>query len=116
MSSKNKQEIDIKIDPNNLFHEETFTDLKIGRIRKLSPVRIDGTPDKNRKPFFIGETQLAVKDQVLPIQCEIDAMGLAEAVEKYPKAIQEAFDKLLREAEAAKKIQEETKSRIIVPG
>ena len=115
MSDHGKQKIKIAIDPNALYLEETYTDLKVGRIRKLAPVRIDGTPDKNRQPLFVGETQIGVKGQIIPIQCDIDARGLAEAVEKYPEAIQEAFDRIIKEAEEAKKAQKENESRIIVP-
>jgi len=115
MSDQRKQKIPIAMDPNTLYHEETFTDLQVGRIRKLTPVHIDGTPDKSRKPLFVGETQIGAKGQVIPIQCDIDARGLAEAVEKYPEAIEMAIEKLAKEAEAAKKIMKENESRIIVP-
>ena len=115
MSEQEKQKLHIAIDPNLLYLEETYTDLRVGRIRKLTPVRVDGTPDKNRKPLFIGEAQLGVKDHILPIQCDIDAMGLADAVEKYPDAIHAAFERIVKEAEEVKKAQKENESRIIIP-
>lgn len=115
MSDERKPKINISINPNTLYHEETYTDLQVGRIRKLSPIHIDGTPDKNRKPLFVGETQIGAKGQVIPIQCDIDARELAEAVEKYPEAIERAIEKLAKEAEAAKKVLKENESRIIVP-
>jgi hypothetical protein len=115
MSDTGLKRVQIVIDPNDLYHEETYTDLKVGRIRKLTPVRIDGGPDKSRKPIFVGETQLGVKGQIIPIQCDIDARGLAEAVEKYPEAIEAAFEQIVKEAEKAKKTQKENESRIIVP-
>ena len=115
MSDQGINKFQVVIDPNTLYQEETFTDLKVGRIRKLTPVRIDGEVDKNRRPIFVGEAQIGVKGQILPIQCDIDAKGLAEAVEKYPKAIEKAFEQIVKEAEAAKKAQKDNESRIIVP-
>lgn len=115
MSDQGINKFQVVIDPNTLYQEVTFTDLKVGRIRKLTPVRIDGEVDKNRRPLFIGETQIGVKGQIIPIQCDIDARGLAEAVEKYPKAIEKAFEQIVKEAEAAKKAQKDNESRIIVP-
>ncbi len=115
MSEQGTQKLQIAIDPNALFLEETYTDLKVGRIRKLTPVRIDGAPDKSRKSIFVGEAQIAVKGQVLPIQCDIDAAGLAEAVEKFPEAINQSFEQIVKEADAAQKIHKENESRIIVP-
>ena len=115
MSDQGLKKINAVIDLNTLYREETYTDLKVGRIRMLTPVRVDSTVDKNRPAVFVGETQLGVNGQVIPIQCEIDARGLAEAVEKYPAAIEHAFDQIVKEAEAAKKIQKENDSRIIIP-
>ena len=115
MSDQGKNKFQVVIDPNTLYLEETYTDLKVGRIRKLTPVRIDGEVDRNRPPLFVGETQIGVKGQILPIQCEIEARGLGEAVEKYPEAIEQAFEQIVKEAEAAKKVQKENESRIIVP-
>jgi hypothetical protein len=115
MSEQDKQKLQIAIDPNALYLEETFTDLKVGRIRKLTPVRIDGGPDKGRKSIFVGETQLAIKGQVLPIQCDIDALGLADAVEKFPEAVHQAFEQIVKEAEDAQKVKKEEESRIIIP-
>ncbi|MBN2427268.1 MAG: cytoplasmic protein [Deltaproteobacteria bacterium] len=115
MSDTGLKRIQVVIDPNTLYLEEIYTDLKVGRIRKLTPVRIDGELDKSRKSIFVGETQLGVKGQIIPIQCEIDAKGLADAVEKYPAAIEATFEQIVKEAEAAKKAQKENESRIIVP-
>jgi hypothetical protein len=36
------------MDPNGLFREESFTDQKIGFIRKMIPVKADGSDDTDR--------------------------------------------------------------------
>lgn len=41
----------IKINPDNLYKEESFTDLTFATIRRLSPVNIDGSPDEPGTPF-----------------------------------------------------------------
>ncbi len=51
-------EIDLKLDGNNLYREESFTDLKVGAIRKLTPVTTDGSLDISRHPIFMAHTQL----------------------------------------------------------
>ena len=40
------------MDPDNLFREENFTDQKMGAIRKLIPVKADGSEDGERKVMF----------------------------------------------------------------
>ena len=42
----------IKINPDNLYKEETFTDLTYASIRRLTPVKIDGSIDESREIFF----------------------------------------------------------------
>ena len=44
----------IKINPENLYKEESFTDLTFATIRRLSPVKIDGSPDESREPLLTG--------------------------------------------------------------
>jgi len=48
----------VKINQQNLYKEEVFTDLKVANIRQLTPVKANGEPDKTRKIMFFGQTQL----------------------------------------------------------
>ncbi len=113
--SSNEQsiKIDVKMDQDNLYLEESFTDLKAGSIRRLTPVMPDGLPDKKRKIFFMAQTQLMTQAGLLPIQCEIEAQTLKEAMEKFPAAVNEAVEKLV---ERANEMRRQEASRIIVPG
>ncbi|MGH7336381.1 MAG: hypothetical protein ACREI7_02275, partial [Myxococcota bacterium] len=43
---------EIKVDANRLYREEVFTDLRIATIRRLNPVRADGTPDPSRPALY----------------------------------------------------------------
>ena len=38
----------IKIDGSNLWKEENYTDLQVGSIRVLTPIKIDGSVDEGR--------------------------------------------------------------------
>jgi len=105
--------IDVSMDQDNLYIEESFTDLKAGSIRRLTPVMPDGLPDKKRKIFFMAQTQLMTQAGLIPIQCEIEAQTLKEALEKFPAAVNEAVEKLV---ERANEMRRQEASRIIVPG
>jgi len=113
MSNEQSIKIDVKMDQDNLYLEESFTDLKAGSIRRLTPVMHDGLPDKKRKIFFMAQTQLMTQAGLLPIQCEIEAQTLKEAMEKFPAAVNEAVEKLV---ERANEMRRQEASRIIVPG
>jgi len=113
MSNDQSIKIDVKMDQDNLYLEESFTDLKAGSIRRLTPVMPDGLPDKKRKIFFMAQTQLMTQAGLLPIQCEIEAQTLKEAMEKFPAAVNEAVEKLV---ERANERRRQEASRIIVPG
>ena len=102
----------IKIDAANLWKEDNFTDLKVGSIRKLTPVKTDGTEDESRKAVFSATTNIMTPRGALPISGEIEADTLAEAVEKFPEAINAAIKQLQEEM---MRMQQEQASKIITP-
>lgn len=104
---------DIEVDKQNLYREETFTDLKVASIRRLTPVLADGTDDPSRAPRFIGETTLMSQRGPLPVQAPIDAKNLDEAFDLFPEAVNQAVDALI---EQAREMQRQEASRIVVPG
>lgn len=105
--------IDIKVDRQNLYKEESFTDLKVCTIQRLTPVKPNGSVDKTRKTIFVGSTNLVTPNGSLPIQAVIQAKELQQAVKNFPDAMKSATERLVEEVEKQKKEQE---SRIIVPG
>jgi hypothetical protein len=111
--------INFSIDNNNLYREESLTDLKVGSIRRLIPVKTDGTADDSRTEVFIGHTQLMSPEGPLPIQSELAATSLEEAIKVFPatmkQALQELIDKM-QEMQRQQQRQEKDKSRIIIPG
>ena len=112
MNGTDEKAPEIRIDQDNLYHEETFTDLKVGWIRRLSPVTPDGNRDKSREPLFIGQTQLATPQGPIPIQCQIPAKTLPEAIKKFPEVMELTIKNMI---ERAKEVQEQATSRIIKP-
>ncbi len=117
MNNQNQQ-IDFTININNLYREESITDLKVGSIRCLIPVKSDGTEDESRETIFVGQTQLMSPQGMVPLQAPIQAATLEEAMEKFPEAMKQAMEEMI---ENARKMQQEQKrqqddSRIIMPG
>jgi hypothetical protein len=104
---------ELTVDQENLYREETFTDLKIASIRRLTPVTIDGADDPNRPTMFVGETTLMSARGPLPINCPIEASTLTEAIDAFPKAVQDAVERLMEEA---REMQRQEANRIVVPG
>ena len=113
MADEKTESIDFSMDRTNLYREESFTDLRIASIRRLTPVKPDGSPDKARKTLFVGHTNLITPNGPLPIQNVIQAKELQQAIKKFPEAMQAAMERLVEEA---KKHKQEEESRIIVPG
>jgi hypothetical protein len=104
---------EIKVDQKNLYREEVFTDLKIATIRQLTPVLPDGQKDEKRKTLFFGQTQMMTPAGSLPVQFEMDAKTLKQAMDMFPEAVQKAVQELV---ESAREAQRQAESRIIAPG
>ena len=113
MANESNAFAEVKVDKSNLYKEESFTDLKVATIRRLSPIRQDGSPDDSRPVLFTGETTLMSDRGPLPIQASIEAADLNEAMDKFPEAVQGAVEKLV---EQAREMQRQQMSRIVVPG
>lgn len=103
----------VKFNQQNLHREEMFTDLTVGSIRQLTPVKQNGEPDKTRPILFIGQSQIYTQQGPMPIQFPIDAINLQEAMSKFPDAMEAFVEHLV---EQAKEMQRQEKSRLIVPG
>lgn len=105
--------IDFTVDTNNLYREEGITDLKVASIRRLIPIKIDGSDDETREPIYVGHTQLMSPSGPVPIQSALEAKDLEAAVAEFPGAMNKTVEQLI---EDAKKHQQQEDSRIVVPG
>ena len=89
------QKIDFTINKDDLYREESITDFKVGAIRRLVPVKHDGTEDKNRREMFIGTSQLVSPEGPVPIQVKIEVETLEDAIEAFPSAMQKGLAELI---------------------
>ncbi len=103
---------ELKVDKANLYREENYTDLRVGSIRRLIPVKPDGSPDPDRKAIFVAQTNAMTQAGLVPLDARIEASSLEEAIEKFPEAVRAAMARLV---ETVREIQRQEASRIIVP-
>ena len=101
------------MDPNGLFREENYTDQKVGAIRKLIPVKADGSDDPDRKVSFFGSAQVMTPMGAVPLNFELAGSTIGEAAEDFAAKAQVAVEEAGREIE---KMRREQASQIVVPG
>ncbi len=113
------QDIDFTIDQKNLYREESITDLKVASIRKMVPVKTDGSDDDSRDPVFIGNSQLMTPEGPLPIQAKLSATTLEEAMKEFPGAMKKSLDETIAHfrqmQQQQQQQQQQSESRIITP-
>jgi hypothetical protein len=110
VAEETQDALNFNLDRSNLYLEESFTDLKVGSVKRFSPVKTDGSPDKERQPIFVGQTSVYTPHGPLPVQNVITAKDLSQAFKRFPQAMQASMERLMQEA---KKMQEEKQSPII---
>lgn len=104
---------DAKMDADALYREDIITDRKMGTLRRMIPVKRDGSDDTARPTLYVGEAQIMTNAGPLPINFEVEAGNLAEAVEKFGGAAKEAVERTVRELQELRRQQA---SSIVVPG
>ena len=112
MATRPDPATELKVDPNSLFLEEVFTDRRVGTIRRLTPVKKDGTRDPAKPVLYIGETQVLTPAGALPIGFEIAAASLEEAAEKFGPQAREAIERTVKELQD---LRRQAASSIVVP-
>ena len=105
-------EADARMDPASLYREDIITDRKVGTIRMLTPLSSDGAADAARPVLFMGEAQIMTGAGPLPINFEIEATTLADAVDKFGDTAKEAIERTVRELQELRRQQA---SSIVVP-
>ena len=84
--------IEPDMNPQDLWLEEIFTDRRVGTIRRMTPVKGDGTRDSGREVLFIGETQVLSQIGTLPITFALEAKTLEEAAKLFGPAAKSAIE------------------------
>jgi hypothetical protein len=100
------------MDSTQIYREETFTDRKVGTIRRLSPVTADGSADPARPVLFVGQAQVMTPMGAVPISFELDALSLDVAIEKFGAAAEQAVHQTMRELQ---EMRREQASSLVIP-
>jgi hypothetical protein len=104
---------EINMDASALTREEVFTDSRVGTIRKMTPVTLDGELDASRNVQFVGSTQIMTPGGALPLSFEIETDSLSGAVAGFGDAAKLAVERTMEEL---KEMQRQQASSIVVPG
>lgn len=107
-----EQAVELRMDPGTLYREDTFTDRRVGVIRVMTPVTVDGSVDLGRKILYVGEAQLLSPVGALPITFEIEATSLGEAAEKFAAAAEVGVERTMRQLQD---LRREAASSIVIP-
>jgi hypothetical protein len=111
MSSANESR-QASMDVTQLYREDTFTDRKVGTIRRLTPVTQDGSIDAARPVLFVGQAQVMTPMGAVPISFELDSLTLDGAVEKFGPAAEQAVQQTMRELQ---ELRREQASSLVIP-
>lgn len=103
---------DAKMDAASLYREEIYTDRAAATLRVLVPVTRDGAPDPARPTVYMGEAQILTNMGPLPINFEIDASSLADAIAKYGDAAKDGVENAMRELQ---EMRRQASSSLVIP-
>jgi len=111
--SDEQESVEIKMDPSAFCREEVFTDQRIGTIRRMTPVKTDGSDDDSRPVRYMGSSQLMTPGGAIPLNFEIEADSLDQAVERFGPSAEEAMKRTMEELQ---ELRRQSSSSIVVPG
>jgi hypothetical protein len=100
------------MEATQIYREEIFTDRRVGTIRRLTPVMVDGTPDAARPVIFVGQAQVMTPMGAVPISFELDSPTLDGAIAKFGDAAEQAVQQTMRELQ---EIRREQASSLVIP-
>lgn len=100
------------MDSAQIYREESFTDRKVGTIRRLTPVNAAGVPDAARPVLFVGQAQVMTPMGAVPISFEIEAATLDAAIEKFGAAAEQAVQQTMQELQ---EMRREQASSLVIP-
>ena len=103
---------DPQMDAAGLYLEETFTDRKVGAIRRLTPVKSDGTTDAARPILFIGQAEIMTNMGPVPINFEIEGQTLADAIAGFGPAAAAAIERTVQQIQ---EMRRQAASQLVVP-
>ena len=108
----NERALESQMSADALYREDVFTDQRVGTVRRLTPVKSDGSDDASRPSIFIGQATVMTPMGSLPLNFELAAKTLAEAVAQFGPAAQQAIDEAVRELQ---EMRRQAASSIVIP-
>ncbi len=100
------------MDATTIYREDTFTDRKVGTIRRLTPVTADGSTDATRPVIFLGQAQIMTPMGAMPISFDLEAATLDAAIAKFGDAAELAVRETMRELQ---ELRREQASSLVIP-
>src|ERR1700683_4288793 len=100
------------MDASQIYREETFTDRRVGTIRRLTPVTADGADDTGRPVLYVGQAQVMTPMGAVPISFELDGATLSAAIAKFGEAAEQAVQQTVRELQ---EMRREQASSLVIP-
>jgi hypothetical protein len=108
----NERPLETQMSADALYREDVFTDQRIGTVRRMTPVKADGSDDPARAVLFIGQATVMTPMGSLPLSFELQAATLAEAVAQFGPAAQHAIEDAARELQ---ELRRQAASSIVIP-
>jgi hypothetical protein len=100
------------MDSTQIYREDTFTDRRVGTVRRLTPVTADGSSDATRPVIFVGQAQVMTPMGAVPISFELEATTLDAAISKFGEAADLAVQQTMRELQ---EMRREQASSLVIP-
>jgi hypothetical protein len=105
--------MEAQFDTENLYREETYTDRRVGTLRVMVPVKVDGTADTARPTLYVGQVSVMTPMGALPISFEVPgATTLAEALAGFGAGAQAGIEDTMRELQ---QMRREQASSLVIP-
>ena len=100
------------MDGNALYQEEIITDRKVGMLRRMTPIKSDGSRDTDRPMLFIGQAEIMTNMGPVPLSFEIDGKTLDQAVAGFSAAATVAIERTVQQIQ---EMRRQAASQLVVP-
>ena len=101
-----------QMDVTSLYQEEMFTDRRVGALRRLTPIKPDGSVDSSREVLFVGQAEIMTNMGPVPISFEIEGETLADAVAGFAPNAAAAVERTVQQIQELRRQQA---SQLVVP-
>jgi hypothetical protein len=107
-----ERDAEAHMDADALYQEEMFTDRRVGALRRLTPVKPDGSPDTARPTLFVGQAEIMTNMGPVPLSFEIPGETLDQAIAGFGVAAQAAIERTVQQIQEMRRQQA---SQLVVP-